>query len=66
LCKKNASKYQKTITGNRRTKLKYDSWVINEWKDGNGNKIVNWKSKLNNTLPYIAEKETKKFIPLKF
>jgi hypothetical protein len=33
----------------------------------NGNKIINWKSKLNNTLPYIAEKETKpKFIPLKF
>lgn len=33
--------------------LKYQSWVENEWKDGNNKKIVNWKSKLLNTLPYI-------------
>jgi hypothetical protein len=60
------AKQQKPKVDESLVKLKYDSWVINEWKDGNGNKIVNWKSKLNNTLPYIAEKETKKFIPLKF
>lgn len=36
-------------------KLKYDSWVVNDWKDGNGNKIVNWKSKLLNTIPYIKK-----------
>jgi hypothetical protein len=34
-------------------KLKYESWVVNEWRDGHGNKISNWKSKLLNTLPYI-------------
>lgn len=36
-------------------KLKYDSWVENGWKDGHDNKILNWKTKLLNTLPYIGE-----------
>ena len=40
-------------------KLKYEAWVANEWKDGNNKKIVNWKSKLLQTLPHIKEsKET--------
>lgn len=61
------AKEQKPKVDESLVKLKYDSWIVNEWKDGNGNKIINWKSKLNNTLPYIAEKENKpKFIPLKF
>jgi hypothetical protein len=61
------AKEQKPKVDESLVKLKYDSWVINEWKDGNGNKISNWKSKLNNTLPYIAEKDIKpKYIPLKF
>jgi len=34
-------------------KFKYDAWVENGWKDGNDNKIKNWKSKLLQTLPYI-------------
>lgn len=34
--------------------LKYDSWVINGWKDGNDKKIKNWKSKINNTIPYLV------------
>lgn len=38
-------------------KLKFDSWIENDWKDGNNKKIKNWKSKLNNTIPYIKEKE---------
>ena len=38
-------------------KLKYDSWVVNGWKDGNDKKIVNWKSKLNNTLPFLKKNE---------
>ena len=36
-------------------KLKYDSWVANGWKDGHDKKIVNWKSKILNTLPFIKE-----------
>jgi len=36
-------------------KLKYDAWVENGWKDGYNDKIVNWKSKLLNTLPHIKE-----------
>ena len=32
---------------------KYDAWIENDWKDGNDKEIKNWKSKLNNTLPYI-------------
>lgn len=44
-------------------KLKYESWIVNEWRDGNGNKISNWKSKLLNTLPYI-KKNTNGITPL--
>ncbi len=36
-------------------KLKYDSWIENDWKDGNDNPIKNWKTKILNTLPYIDE-----------
>lgn len=36
---------------------KYDSWVENDWKDGNDKKIKNWKSKLSNTITYIPKYE---------
>ena len=36
-------------------KLKYDSWLANGWKDGHDKKILNWKSKILNTLPCIKE-----------
>jgi len=36
--------------------LKYKSWVENKWRDGNNKKILNWKSKLLNTIPYIKNK----------
>lgn len=36
-------------------KYKYDAWVVNGWKNGNGSKIKNWKSSLLNTLPYIQK-----------
>ena len=32
---------------------KYEAWVQDGWKDGNGNKIKIWKTKLNNTLPFL-------------
>lgn len=38
-------------------KLKYDVWVESNWHDGNGSKIINWKTKLLNTLPFISEKK---------
>lgn len=34
-------------------KLKYDAWKENNWKDGKGKKIQNWKSKILNTIPYL-------------
>jgi len=34
--------------------LKYESWILNQWKDGNGKKIKNWKSKVNNIIPYLV------------
>ena len=34
-------------------KAKFESWVEAGWKDGYGNKILNWKSKLLNTLPHL-------------
>ena len=37
-------------------KLKYDAWIENGWKDGNQRKIINWKSKLLNTIQYLPKK----------
>lgn len=38
--------------------LKYKSWKENKWRDGNNKKIVNWKSKLLNTLPYLKKEKS--------
>lgn len=41
-------------------KLKYESWLVNDWcKEKNGKmiKIVNWKSTLNNTIPYLPKQQ---------
>jgi hypothetical protein len=38
-------------------KKKYDAWTNNDWHDGNGQKIKNWKSKLNSTIPYIKKNQ---------
>lgn len=35
-------------------KAKYESWVSNGWKDGHNKPIKNWKSKVKNTLPFLA------------
>lgn len=40
-------------------KFKYESWIENNWKDGYGTEIINWKNKLLNTLPHIKEKQIK-------
>jgi hypothetical protein len=39
-------------------KLKYEAWKANGWRDGKGKEILNWKSKILNTLPYIKEKNS--------
>ena len=36
-------------------RLKFESWIENGWKDGNNRKISNWKSKLTNTIQFIAK-----------
>ena len=36
--------------------LKYESWKVTGWRNGNGKLIKNWKQSLLNTLPYIKEK----------
>ena len=51
----NHAKELKPLVDEFSVKAKYESWVSNEWKDGNDNEIKNWKSKLNNTLPYLKE-----------
>ena len=38
--------------------LKYESWVENGWKNGNDKPIKNWKSSLNNTIPYLPTNST--------
>jgi len=54
---KNFAIEKKPLVGIAALKLKYESWVENDWKDGHGNKIINWKSKLLNTLPFIDERQ---------
>ncbi len=34
-------------------KAKYEAWLENKWKDGNGSKIKNWKTKIKNTIPFL-------------
>ncbi len=36
---------------------KYDAWTEAGWKDGHGNKISNWKTKIKNTIPYLKPNE---------
>lgn len=53
------AKTEKPLIDEYSVKAKYDAWVSNGWKDGNNKKIVNWKIKLRNTLPYLKENNTK-------
>lgn len=56
----NYAKQKKPSIDTFAVKCKWEAWVENNWKDGNNNKIVNWKSKLTNTLPYIREQHIDK------
>ena len=38
--------------------LKYESWKVNNWTDGNDVPIKNWKSKLLNTIPYLKKEKS--------
>lgn len=38
-------------------KLKFKSWIENDWKTGKDKPIKNWKSTLTNTLQYIASQK---------
>ena len=56
------------LISERDVRLKYDSWVENDWKDGNDKKITNWKSKLTNSVKYFdrvkpSQKSTGKINP---
>ncbi|MDY3529179.1 hypothetical protein PG593_05250 [Riemerella anatipestifer] len=32
---------------------KFNAWNENNWKDGNGKQIQNWKTKIQNTIPFL-------------
>lgn len=53
------AKSKEQLISQKHLKHKYDSWVENGWKDGNDKPIKNWKSKLNNTIPYIQKEKTR-------
>lgn len=53
------AKSQKPNVCETALKLKYDSWKVNGWKNGNNKPIKNWKTAINNTLPYIKETDIK-------
>lgn len=43
-------------------KSKYETWVDDGWKDGNGKKIKNWKSKIKNTIPFLKPQQQQRVI----
>lgn len=48
-------------------KLKYNSWLVNDWKvnrQGKEKEIKNWKSTLSNTLQYLGEINKEKNVSL--
>jgi hypothetical protein len=49
------AKEKDALVSQQALKNKYDSWVENDWKDGYNKKILNWKSKLLNTLQYLPK-----------
>jgi hypothetical protein len=47
-------------------RLKYESWKINDWSvtvNNKTRKIVNWKSTLLNTLPYLRKDNGNSYTP---
>jgi len=43
---------------------KYEAWKLDGWKDGNGKRIKNWKSKVNHNIPYWGTQKTQEESPL--
>ena len=58
---------EKASTINREdVRLKYESWIVNGWSVTANNKtrkIVNWKSTLLNTIPYLRKDESNFYKP---
>ena len=57
---------QVPIINKEDVKLKYESWKVNDWSvtvNNKTRKIVNWKSTLLNTLPYLRKDESKVYTP---
>lgn len=47
-------------------RLKYESWKVNDWSvtvNNKTRKIVNWKSTLLNTLPFLRKDESNTYTP---
>lgn len=40
---------------NFQIEAKYNAWKENKWKDGNNKPIKNWKTKIQNTMPYFKK-----------
>ena len=40
-------------------RMKYDSWVVNGWRNGNNKQIKNWKSTLLNTIRILKSCQKK-------
>lgn len=43
-------------------KIKYETWEENNWTNGYGNPIINWKMTLKNTMPYLKNNNKNKNI----
>lgn len=51
---------------NEHIERKYKTWIANNWMDGNNNEILNWKTKLLNTIPYIVKNNPQSNNEIKF
>lgn len=39
-------------------KAKYNQWLENKWRDGYNKPIINWKTKIQNTIPFLKPEKT--------
>lgn len=45
-------------------KAKYNQWSEATWIDGNNKPILNWKTKIQNTIPYLKPSHTTNSLPI--
>lgn len=53
----------KIVVSETSISMKYDSWVVNGWKNGNDKPIKSWKQSLINTIPHLPKTKKEEAAP---